>query len=228
MSLSRPTASKFARKLCLAAGLATILLCLMAASALAATPAPPPPEAKVEPPKLPPPNVNSELAVCAGQAFSQPFEALHDDGYYTLVEGSEFDESAEGWQLTGGAQIVADGPVGSSGHSLDLPAGAEAISPSVCVTLQYPTARVWVRNVVGGGGLAVSLAYAGTKTEEQPQNVGQVHGQGNDWTLATPFNLQPQIAGPLEAVRHVRIHFTATGQGNDYRIFGLYVDPRMQ
>ena len=42
------------------------------------------------PVKQAPAKVSAELAVCPGQTFAQPFEALKDSNYYTLVEGSEF------------------------------------------------------------------------------------------------------------------------------------------
>jgi hypothetical protein len=218
MSLSRPTASKFTRKLSCAAAICLGLIGFSAVPALAK---------KAPATKEAPAALNAELAVCPGQTFSQPFEALKDSNYYTLVEGSEFNEGAAGWELSGGAQIVAaaDSP---SGSALDLPSGAEAVSPPVCVTLLYPTARVFVQNADGGGGVAVSVAYAGTKTEEKPKNVGQVHGEHSEWTLSNPFNVQPQIAGKVEEVRQVRFHFAASGKGNDYRLQGLYVDPRMR
>jgi hypothetical protein len=95
------------------------------------------------------------------------------------------------------------------------------------VTLQYPTARMWAQTVQGGGAVAVSVAYAGTKTEEAPKGVGQLQGQLNSWTLSKPFNVQPQIAGKFEETRQVRFHLTAGGTNNDYQLFGLYVDPRM-
>jgi hypothetical protein len=220
MSLSRPTASNITRKLSCTAALCLGLLGFSVAPALAH-------EAKVPPVKLAPAEVSAELAVCPGQTFSQPFEALKDSNYYTLVEGGEFKSAEEGWTLTNGAQIVqGTGPEGTS--SLDLPSGAEAVSPSVCVTLLYPTARMYVQNVEGGGGVAVSVAYTGTKTEEKPQNVGQIHGQHGEWTLSNPFNVQPQIAGHNEETRQVRFYFTAGGKNNDYRLHGLYVDPRMR
>ncbi len=103
-------------------------------------------------------------AECAGQVFSQPFTAFGDSNYYTLVRGGEFNSASEGWELSKGARIITTTrPYGSgAGGVLDLPSGAVAISPPVCVTLQYPTARVWVRNVKGAEGVAVGLAYAGT------------------------------------------------------------------
>jgi hypothetical protein len=220
MSLSRPTASKFARKFGYAASICLGVISLSATPALAD---------KAPVVKEAPAAVNTELAVCPGQTFSQPFEALNDSNYYTLVEGSEFKSPEEGWALTNGAEVVeGTGPEGSSGSSLNLPSGAEAVSPPVCVTLLYPTARVYVQNVEGGGGVAVSVAYAGTKTEGKPKNVGQVHGEHGEWTLSNPFNVQPQIAGHTEETHQVRFHFTAGGKNNDYRIYGLYVDPRMR
>jgi hypothetical protein len=218
MSLSRPTASKFTRKLSCTAAICLGLIGFSAVPALAKK-GPATKEASAA--------LNAELAVCPGQTFSQPFEALKDSNYYTLVEGSEFDEGAAGWELSGGAQIAAAAD-SASGSALDLPSGAEAVSPPVCVTLLYPTARVFVQNVNGSGGVTVSVAYAGTKTEEKPKSVGQVHGERSEWTLSNPFNVQPQIAGKVEEVRQVRFHFAAGGKGNDYRLQGLYVDPRMR
>ncbi len=217
MTLSRPTASKFIGKFGCTAAVCAGLIGLSAVPALA----------KKAPANEASPVLNSELAVCPGQTFSQPFEAFQDSNYYTLVEGSEFNGGAAGWELSGGAQIVAAAD-SASGSALDLPSGAEAVSPPVCVTLLYPTARVFVQNVNGGGGVAVSVAYAGTKTEEKPKNVGQVHGEHSEWTLSDPFNVQPQIAGKVEQVRQVRFHFSAAGKNNDYRLQGLYVDPRMR
>jgi hypothetical protein len=221
MSLSRPTASKITRKLSCSAALCLGLLGVSVAPALAGAP-------KVPPVKLAPDKVSAELAVCPGQTFSQPFEALKDSNYYTLVEGSEFNSPEEGWELTGGAQVVpATHPDGTSGSALELPSGSEAVSPPVCVTLLYPTARMWTQTVQGGGAVAVSVAYAGTKTEEAPKGVGQVQGQPNSWTLSKAFNVQPQIAGKAEETRQVRFHFAAGGKNNDYEVYGLYVDPRM-
>ncbi len=208
MSLSRPTALRI-KKLSFAAGVLLGLLCFSAAPALAAAP-------KV-------------AAVCEGQTFSQPFAAYKDQNAYTLVPGSEFNEPSAGWELGNGAQIVQTlRPDGSTASVLDMPSGAVAVSPPVCVTLQYPTARTWVRNVKGGEGISVSVAYANTKTEAAPKNVGQVHGKQNSWTLSDPVNVQPQTAGPAEETRQVRFVFVSGGKTSDFQLFGFYVDPRMR
>jgi hypothetical protein len=212
---SRYPASKLKKRVLSAAGICIGVLGLSSAPALAhrwATPA-----------------VNAELAVCPGQIFSQPFEALGDTNYYTLVPGGEFNSAAEGWMLFNGARITGTTrPDGTSGGVLDLPSGAAAVSPPVCVTLQYPSARVWVRSVHGSDGVAVGVSYAGTRfTVINPAIVGQVHGQ-QSWTPSTPLSTQPQLAGAAEGVREVRFVFYATGWKSDTQLSDLYVDPRMR
>lgn len=234
MSLSRPTASKFAKKFVCTAGVCAGVMGLSTGQALAApTPptaptiatAPVPPVAPVV--KAAPAKVSAELAVCPGQTFSQPFEALKDANYYTLVEGSEFGGPEEGWQLNNGAQIVeGTRPDGSTGGVLDLPSGSYAVSPPVCVTLQYPTARGYVEAVQGGGGITVGVYYGGTKPAGQA--VGQLNAkQGNGWELSSSFNVKPQLGGKEEGVREVRFVYANTTKSSDFHASGLYVDPRM-
>jgi hypothetical protein len=210
MSLSRPTASTITRKLTCAAAVCLGLLGFSASSAVA--------------------EIAPATATCEGQFFSQPFASLKDSNYYTLVEGGEFNSPAEGWELSNGAQIIEGArPDASTGGILDLPSGAVAVSPPVCVTLLYPTARMYVRNVKGAEGVSVGMAYAGTnRTVSLPQNVGQVHGAHNDWTASSPINVQPQIAGPAESTREARFVFKAGGKTSEFQLYDVYVDPRMR
>jgi hypothetical protein len=250
MTLSRPTARNIAGKFGSAAGIALGVLALSAAPSLAAksvaevTTAPAPAVASAVAPasaaaqvKEAPAKVSAELAVCPGQSFSQPFEALKDSNYYTLVEGSEFNSANEGWGLNNGASIVeGTRPNGSSGGVLDLPSGSYAVSPAVCVTLQYPTARMWTNTVQGKSNVLVSVAYANTKTASKPKEVGAIQEEENDesnrpdtgWTLSAPFEVQPELGGKVEETRQVRFIFAATGKGSDTELYGLYVDPRMR
>lgn len=208
MSLFRPTALNYIRNLGCAAGLLLGLLSLWSASAMAST-------------------AGSESAVCPGQTFSQTFEAFGDSNWYTLVEGSEFNGGAEGWELSGGAEVVNGvRPDGSIGGVLKLPSGAEAVSPAVCVTLDYPKARTWVDAVDGGGGVAVELVYP-----EKAEGIatGRLSDKSeNNWTLSRQFNVKPQMAGGQEGVREVRFVFANNTKSSDFHIWGLFVDPRMR
>ena len=194
---SRLTAVRFMQKIGCAAGACLALLALSSTPALAAS-------------------------TCEGQTFSQPFATLNDFNYYTLVAGSQFNGPSEGWRLSDGAQIVeAKRPDGSSGGVLDVPEGARAVSPPVCVTLLYPSARVFVRNAEGGG-VRVAVAYASTGVVAR---VAGVRGQ-TSWTASEPFSVLPELGGAGEEARYVR--FVFTGRVGDTQLYGLYVDPWMK
>ena len=225
MSLFRPTAFKYMRNLGCAAVLVLGLLGIWSASAMASHPEK---GAKAGHEKAAPVKVIEELAVCPGQTFAQPFEALGDSNYYTLVEGSEFNGGSEGWELQNGAGIVeGTRPDGSTGGVLDLPSGAIAVSPPVCVTMQYPTARAWVQSVQGGGGVTVGVYYAGAKSTGKA--VGQLSGETQGgWELSSPFDVRPELTGKQEGVREVRFVYANTTKDSDFHLSGLYVDPRMR
>jgi hypothetical protein len=179
-----------------------------------------------------PPNVNAELAVCPGQTFSQPFLEFGDENFYTEVEDSDFDAGSGGWALRNGAKLV-DGtdPDGSAGKALELPGGAYAISPPVCVTLQYPTARAWVQTIRGWGGVTVGVYYAksGYAGFGAADTVGYLDSENDgEWDLSDPFEVKPELGGSKEGVREVRFVYSNLTWSSVFDLSGLYVDPRMR
>lgn len=161
------------------------------------------------------------IASCINPSLTQPFLSAGDSNWYTLAPGeSPGSFGGTGWTLTGGASIKA----GQTGSVLDLPSGSQAISPPMCVASDYPTARTMVRNVVGGEGVQVSVAYAGTKTAAVAQTVGQVHGQRSNWTLSNPVNIHP---GNLPGWQLVRFALTPGGTHSDFQVYDFWVDPHM-
>jgi hypothetical protein len=203
ISSSGPTTRKLPRRIACAALGALALLAVSSAPALAAS-------------------------ACEGQAFSQPFAALGDYNSYTLVPGSQFNGPAEGWQLSGGAHVAeATRPDGSSGGVLELPPGAQAVSPPVCVTPLYPTARVFVDNAETGGSVTVAVAYANTKTANKPKAVTGVQAVNGGWTLSEAFSIRPQLLGGEES-GEVRFLLTASSKVTSFQLYGLYVDPWMR
>jgi hypothetical protein len=213
--------------LCCLAVVCLAMLGISSASAMAA-----PRGHKPAPTPTPTPTqVSSETAVCPGQTFSQPFESVDDSNFYTLVQGSQFIAGQEGWELFNGAKVVGGTrPDGSTGGVLDLPGGSFAVSPAVCVTLQYPTARAWFQAVKGGGGLTVGVFYAGTgyaSAVGQPVDTFTAAPESG-WTLSNPFDVKPELTGTTEGVREVRFVYANLGRGSDYQLSGVYVDPRMR
>jgi hypothetical protein len=166
-----------------------------------------------------------DLSQCVENQLSQPFLYANDINLYTLIPGEEADNFAgEGWQLSGGAQIVTETlQDGTSGQVLDLPSGSKAVSPVICVTSAYPTARGIVRNVKGAEGVFFYVEYEGTNTWGHAKNTGQIHGSQSAWTLVTPVNLQPFNRIGLQPMR---ITLVPGGKTSDFEVYNLYVDPR--
>jgi hypothetical protein len=208
-----------------AAGLAGLVAALLAA--VAVHPAPAAANTTVIPTGstgVPP----TDPAACMNPTLSQTFLSNKDRNWYTLAPGqSPNGFTGAGWTLAGGAQIVnTQLQGGRPGSVLDLPSGAVAISPPMCITSDYPTARTLVRNVVGGEGVQFYVSYAGTRTWDQPKNTGQLHGQQNGWTISNPVNVQPDHSTPGWQI--VRFAFVAGGRTSDFQVYDFYVDPRMK
>jgi hypothetical protein len=203
------------RMLSLASALGLILTGLAAPTANAATS---PLQALIDTP--------TSVAACVQPALSQPFAAASDTNYYALMPGESPDDfAATGWTLERGAKILTETLAdGTTGSVLDLPSGSIAISPPMCVTSQYPTARTEIQDVAGAEGVFFYESYASTSGWGVPKNTGQVHGQGNAWTLSTSVNIQPGSAAGWQLVR---FGLVAGGTKSDFRLYNLYVDPRM-
>ncbi len=161
---------------------------------------------------------------CSEPVLSQVFLANGDSNYYMEVPGQKANSfNAEGWTLSGGAKVeTVTQPGGKSAGVLNLPSGSKAVSPTICVTSEYPVARMMVRNVIGAEGVFFYVSYAGTATWEQPKNTGQVHGQGTEWTLSDPVNLQPENLSGWQSVKFTLI---PGGQSSDFQVYDFYVDP---
>ena len=163
---------------------------------------------------------------CSEPAYVQPFLYANDSHWYTVLPGENNGNfTGEGWQLSGGAQIVTTTlSNGATAEVLDLPSGSRAVSPVICVTSEYPTARGMVRDVRGSEGVFFYVGYEGTNTWAQPRNTGQIHGNGTAWTLVTPVNVQPS---GVPGWQPMRITLVPGGTTSDFQVYNLYVDPRM-
>lgn len=163
---------------------------------------------------------------CETPEYVQAFQFVNDNNWYTLLPGeSPGSFGGEGWQLSGGAQVVTTTLAnGSSSQVLDLPSGSKAVSPVICVTSEYPTARAMVRNVKGSEGVFFYVEYEGTNTWGRPKNTGQVHGSGTAWTPVTPVNMQPYKTPGWQPMR---ITLVPGGKTSDFQMYDLYVDPRL-
>ena len=191
--------------------LATGVLLVGAAPALAATATAPAP---AEP-----------LSKCSHGPMSQTFSAFKDYNFYALAPGGDFESSSDSaWELTGGATIASTVQQdGSIGGALDLPSKAQAASPVMCINSDYPTARLWVRNIAGSEGVFFYVSYLNRGTWTKPKNTGQFHGDKQAWRLSNPMNVQPANSPGWQQVRFI---FVAGGTKSRFQVNDFWVDPR--
>jgi hypothetical protein len=169
----------------------------------------------------------ADTSTCSTPAFSQAWRAYKDNHWYTLAPGGTFDDPVSaGWDLAGGAAIVdTDQRDGTSGGVLDLPSKSVAVSPPLCITSDYPNARLSVRNLRGAEGVTFAVSYYVDGEWTSPKDTGSFHGDHSDWTLSKPMNLQPGKKSGWQLVRFV---FTARGNTSRFQVDEFWVDPRMK
>jgi hypothetical protein len=165
----------------------------------------------------------TEKNACEAPVLSQPLLSAGDANYYFMPAGESANNFAgTGWSLSGGASIqqvtLANG---SSGAVLDLPSGAQAVSPVICVTNEYPFARFAERQVNGTEGVNFYVSYL-TSQGWSNRYGGQVRGKGNGWTLSQQVAMQPSKTGGWQLAE---IILTGAGKSNDFQVYNLYIDP---
>ena len=159
-----------------------------------------------------------KLNACNLSPLSQPFAPWLDPASYELAPGGDFE--ATEWTLSGGARRVPGSePFAATGGlgawSLELPAGASALSPSTCVDAAYPTIRLFTS---GTGLLAVSVVYGDLTI---PAGVAVAAG---NWT-PTPVMLTDSavVAATSDGSALVSLRFTTLA--GDVRVDDVFIDP---
>jgi hypothetical protein len=161
------------------------------------------------------------LASCSHGEFSQPLLPFNDRRFYTLAPGGDF-EGATSWELSRGASVKSDA---FRGGVLDLPSGAQATSPPLCITSDYPKSRAFVRNVVGAEGVLFYVSYLRAGVWTSPKSTGQFHGYKSAWSLSSAMNIEPSNTPGWQQAR-----FTLVGGGNrsHFQVDDVWVDPKMR
>ncbi|MEA2169536.1 MAG: hypothetical protein QOF76_2836 [Solirubrobacteraceae bacterium] len=165
---------------------------------------------------------------CATPASSPVFSPWADPTNYFLAPDGGFEDGAAGWTLDGasvGSGNESYGVSGAGSSSLNVPSGGDATSPTVCVGLEHPTLRFFVKK--NSGGLLSSLRVDAL-VEDNFGNVLTVPvgvtGGSSSWQPAPQMvvvaNLLPLLPGA-----HTPVAYRFTSQGGSWQVDDFYVDP---
>lgn len=170
-------------------------------------------------------------AACTKQALDTPFARWQDDLPYTLVPGGTFETPGQ-WGLEGGAALVGGNEpfyVHTPGQrqSLLLVPGASATSKPMCVSLQHPTIRMFVRNLGAKFSFfrmqAIYKDRAGTlRTVEFAKLAASPR-----WSPSPAIPYLVNVDVPLDGNGTTAVAFRFVGSTGVTLVDDVYVDPRL-
>jgi len=152
-----------------------------------------------------------------------PFAQFGDAHAYYGFANNGFESGSNGWTLSGGASVGRGNEPwlvnGAGSHSLNLPTGAGATSPSFCINLLDPAIRAFARGTTGGD-LKIQVIFHGlTGNLTGILNVADLTGT-NGW--APTSRVSSSLALPLLTVS-AQIRVTAAS--GTWQVDDAFVDP---
>jgi hypothetical protein len=171
-------------------------------------------------------------ANCGFPTASQVFLPWGDEASYSLAPQGDISETSD-WTLNHTAVTAAHDPFTAGTNSLQLADGhAEAISPAMCVNLDHPTVRLFLKNSGGSGksDIKVTVLYEDVTGKMQHLTVAKLRA-GSDWgpSISIPIGVNILSAVSANGVTAVAFDFKVEGlqRNESYSLDGLYVDPYM-
>ena len=169
---------------------------------------------------------------CEDRDIEHPFSAWDDNADYFLIRGGDVSNLAPDWTFAGGGVVEENNEYSLHNDepaSAGLGEGDSVTAPSVCVGLDDPTMRFFVRNKgEETGTLKVEAIYTDENFEEHAVDLGTLTSAdaGDAWTPSPVL----ELAAPLDAllqdgVTPVRFRFTSEGAGSAWLVDDVYVDP---
>ncbi|MEA2479381.1 MAG: hypothetical protein QOJ07_1303 [Thermoleophilaceae bacterium] len=173
---------------------------------------------------------------CDNGVNEQPFAQFGDDNHYFLAPGGNFENGTDGWN--GRASVVNDQEPwqvhGDDGtKALQIPAGGNVVSPTMCVGIEHPTMRFFAHRQGGGllAGASTLIVTARVETSvglvvDVPVGVLTTLTNGTKWNR-TPTQIMLASLLPLLPGDHtpIQLRFTAVGTA-DWVIDDVFIDPR--
>jgi hypothetical protein len=171
---------------------------------------------------------------CEDRYIEQPFTQWDDYADYFLIRGGDFSAGGAGWAWNGGGALYPEDNAYTAypgdPASGALTTGQAATSPPVCVSIDDPTLRFFVRNKgAATGTLKVEALYTDTDGNPQAVTLGTLTSSdaGNAWTPSPIVDLTAPLHPQLDAdgFTSVNFRFTAQGDGSSWLVDDVYLDP---
>lgn len=165
-----------------------------------------------------------------------PFLQWLDPLPYTLLPGGDFESGAAGWKLTGGARVV-DGnehffvTKRSDSHSLLLPPGSSATSPTMCMGLVLPIVRYFSSGGAALSYLRVEAVYTDGSGRQRSLDLLPGGLPTRSWAPSSPALQLPGLLNALTLnglTSEIALRFTPRGTllgSGTWRLDDVYVDP---
>jgi len=168
---------------------------------------------------------------CSYTGAEQVFSPWGDQHSYVLAPDGGFEAGAVGWSLSGGAKAVEGNESyylndAADSRSLFLPAGSQAGSPPICMSIDTPIFRMMVRN---RGDSSSRLRVAATYKLlglVQTKVVNTVTA-GSNWAptqqMSTVLTLSTIIGTLIPS--SIQVQITPLDGNGKWQVDDFYVDP---
>jgi hypothetical protein len=174
-----------------------------------------------------------KLLAAADCGFGHPspvFAPWGDTATYALAPEGDLSPSHD-WTLNKQATVVSGAdPFSGAAQSLELAKGAEAATPAMCVNLDHPTIRFFVKDAGGNGKshLKVDVLYEDFGGHVKRLTIAKLDA-GNEWqpSVIVPMHMNMLALASPNGWTAVAFRFKAEGLQKDetLAISSLYVDP---
>jgi hypothetical protein len=169
-------------------------------------------------------------ADCGYGAPSTYFAAWGDAATYALAPEGDL-AATDDWTFNKQAAVVDGGdPFSGAMKSLQLAKGAQVATPAMCVNLDNPTVRFFVRDSGGNGkaNLKVDVLYEDLDGHVKHLTIARLKA-GSDWqpSVILPMYMNMLAAASPSNLAAIAFQFKAEGLQKDevLSISSLYVDP---
>jgi hypothetical protein len=160
------------------------------------------------------------------------FAPWGDYNLYWLAPNGGLEDGSTGWTLRYGASVVrGNEPFMNSGsHSLSLPSGSSATSPTICLGPDNPYIRFFASDAGGSDrGLHVRVTWYGLLNIVLGITDASSYDGGQTWDAQGQLRSSGggNVLLPLLGSTSARVQFAPMGAGSNWLVDDVYVDPRI-